>query len=734
MGHLPQQLLGHPELREGESLTSFLLRLGTSNFYQPPTILTDLIFDDTGDEASLKDHVDLPKQAALFERIARLAKVESIQLYAASAHRFTHVIAPPEAEINKLDLPDNHRVSLLPAGVAQKLLRSKSACQYCPLCIQRHAYHRLSWLVIATSVCLEHQCLLVNQCYNCKRPLHVQEIVNARCSKCGIDLRKAPCFYIQNDEFGLLAQRALQGWLLNTPVSFPSQDHLPLHPPRVLFRLVDGLRCTAQRLAQSGWTYLRTLQDHYETVASSFKADSRSLTPYQSYCAYSTAFKGIIHWPRGFYEFLDAQYGQSDNAIRSSSVQKDLGSTYTHWLRRSWQYAEFDFVQDAFNHYIAERYGVSLSILHSNRFRRTPGLLNTFSEVSINYAAELASVTPATIQRLIRSGQLKTTKENSAFVQQADVLKLRDSWNFFKGLEEAAHILGVSGDVVLDMVNIGLLLPEQSPNSGFLSWQFSEKDLRQLLDKIKTHISIYNEFGKANFAPIGLARAARILTNIGLNAASIIACIADGKLQAYRQLSSHFSCKNVVFNQSDLSAYMQVVKAEQGWISREEVTKRLKIKDGTLAKWVRAGLLVPVAVYTNAQYFDKNMVDKFIANHITSEEAAKLLGIGTLAVQRWVRQGRLEAVSGPRIDERHEYLFNKESLLQWRNGRLSSGEAVDILGVSAATLHRWIGEGKIGPLHDMGGKQRWFSREAVLRLNQEMEKKRAILSNAWSGC
>src|SRR5690349_705580 len=130
MSSLPQHLLGHPKLREGESLTSFLLRLGTSNFYQPPTILTDLIFDDTGDEASLKDHVDLPRQAAVFERIARLAKVESIQLYAASAHRFTHVIAPPEAEINKLDLPDNHRVSLLPAGVAQKLLRSKSACQY----------------------------------------------------------------------------------------------------------------------------------------------------------------------------------------------------------------------------------------------------------------------------------------------------------------------------------------------------------------------------------------------------------------------------------------------------------------------------------------------------------------------------------------------------------------------------------------------------------------------------
>jgi len=51
---------------------------------------------------------------------------------------------------------------------------------------------------------------------------------------------------------------------------------------------------------------------------------------------------------------------------------------------------------------------------------------------------------------------------------------------------------------------------------------------------------------------------------------------------------------------------------------------------------------------------------------------------------------------------------------------------VDILGVSAATLHRWAHEGKIGPLDDMGGKQRWFSREAVLRLRREIEQKFAV--------
>ena len=465
MSNLSQPLLGHTPLQEGEALPSFLLRLGISNFYQPLTILRELIFDGLGDDVSRKDQIDLPRAIAVFERIADLAQVTCAQLFAATAHRFTEVIAPPGAKIGTLELPGNSYVSLLPAGIAQKLLRPKSACQYCPLCIQQHAYHRLHWLVLATSVCLEHQCLLVNQCYHCQRPLHIHEIVNAHCGKCGIDLRNAPCYFLQNDDFGLRSQRALQEWLINTPNALPDQDCLPLHSPRALFQFIDGLRCTTQRLAQSGWDYLHTLPDHHEILASPYKVESRSLTPYQSFCTFATAFRGIVHWPSGFYEFLDAQFGQSDKMVRVGSVQKDLGTTYTHWLQRSWQHPEFNCVQDAFNHYIAERYGVSPSILHSSRFRSTPELLNTFTEVSINYAAELAGVTPATILKLIRSGQLKTQQKDPGFVRQSDVLKLRDTLNSLKGLNEASHILGISDDVVLDIANLDQLHPVQSPKN-----------------------------------------------------------------------------------------------------------------------------------------------------------------------------------------------------------------------------------------------------------------------------
>jgi hypothetical protein len=57
------------------------------------------------------------------------------------------------------------------------------------------------------------------------------------------------------------------------------------------------------------------------------------------------------------------------------------------------------------------------------------------------------------------------------------------------------------------------------------------------------------------------------------------------------------------------------------------------------------------------------------------------------------------------FDEYHAYLFNKESLLRWWNGRPSFGEAVELLGVSSVTLHRWMTEGRIVSLDEMGGSK-----------------------------
>ena len=147
-------------------------------------------------------------------------------------------------------------------------------------------------------------------------------------------------------------------------------------------------------------------------------------------------------------------------------------------------------------------------------------------------------------------------------------------------------------------------------------------------------------------------------------------------------------------------------------------TKLLKVKDGTLTRWVRKGLIPPTTIVGNAQYFSQETVEKFMRDHIATDEAAEILNVGKLTVQKWARLGRLSGIciSGPQVDGYHAYLFNRANLVQWRSERLAFGETAQLLGVSKATLHRWVAEGKVEAVNDMGGKQLWFLKQGSLIL------------------
>ncbi|GHO75238.1 hypothetical protein KSD_30090 [Ktedonobacter sp. SOSP1-85] len=150
----------------------------------------------------------------------------------------------------------------------------------------------------------------------------------------------------------------------------------------------------------------------------------------------------------------------------------------------------------------------------------------------------------------------------------------------------------------------------------------------------------------------------------------------------------------------------------------------MQIKDHTLARWVQTGL-IPIAVtHGNAQYFDQEAVRQFMTSYINTNEAATILGVGKLTTQKWAHRGRLApaCVSGPHIDGYHAYLFDKEQLIRWRQEHLTFGDTVQLLGISKATLHRWVTEGKLQPLDNMGGKQRWFAQKRVLEF---LERKAA---------
>src|SRR5262249_36517004 len=151
---------------------------------------------------------------------------------------------------------------------------------------------------------------------------------------------------------------------------------------------------------------------------------------------------------------------------------------------------------------------------------------------------------------------------------------------------------------------------------------------------------------------ISLTEASRLVFIVGLDAASLLQRVIEGKLQAYKIDEDRLSPNCLFFHYADLRQCVENIKAENNWINREETATLLGIKDSTLARWVKIGLLTPNIIHNHVQFFNKLAINQFVAEHMTSDEAAQILGIGKLTVQKWARIGRLAevCVSGPNID------------------------------------------------------------------------------------
>jgi len=219
-----------------------------------------------------------------------------------------------------------------------------------------------------------------------------------------------------------------------------------------------------------------------------------------------------------------------------------------------------------------------------------------------------------------------------------------------------------------------------------------------------------------------MEEASELLFPIGMTFASLLLKVSQGWLPAYHPLNQKFHLESLLFSPLDIQTFVRAIKKRNFWIGPMEASTLLGIKNATLAKWVKEGLLSPATVHEHLEYFDQATIDRFVLNYIRLQEAAIIVGEDALTVQRWVRTNVLSGIciSGPSIDGNHTYIFDKERLVSWRNERLTFTEATQLFGVSKAVIDQWCREGKLVPLKNMSTiKQSWFFKQQLVDLHAE---------------
>lgn len=673
------------EIYPGESLPSFLFRLSKLNHYPTPELLYIACRIHSNILSRAKKQWTNPSQASAYRTLSELTGIPIFHLYQASENSFSQIMQYPGNNLHYLFFEDGNKFTI-PVSPRQIHSFHYADTQFCPVCLQENAYHHRDWLFKSKSVCLRHKLMLVHRCPNCGHKIHIHNTISKRCPDCKFDLTQSPSIPITDDKMGLIGQKIIHGWLNEQDNNFQLPDEPPSTLHRVLVGMVSALRYV-----------------NYGTGASPKVPHISYEVPSRRYATYTATIQGLMNWPNGFFSYLDIL--RHTTGKNTGLVSQDFGIFYAIWLQREWKYPEFQFLQDAFDQYIYENYPLSRSLIYQSRFKNSATLKKHHQFMTKKDVLDFLGIGIVRLERCIRLGYLvehtnSSAGESATWFERNSVLSLRKILNNqYITLKHAAAELGVSKKVISDLIDMGKLKTIRHPLKK--EGQEFQLSLASVIDyKDRLTALIVGKHPPEATQTMSLLAVSRSLSGHGVGLAQVIQFIVDKNVVLYgaKHQSAH-----LFMPLSAVEILKKRVKERSLYITRQQIAAMKNVKLETVTQWVNMGLLFPAKTTRQGMYFDKSMVKSFLEVYVFTSEAAEILEVGVLAVQKWVRAGRLTPISGPSVNSRHRYIFRRSDIEKLRpEQRLTAPQLAEKIGISRSQLWQWIKKEKIIPISGPG--------------------------------
>lgn len=152
-----------------------------------------------------------------------------------------------------------------------------------------------------------------------------------------------------------------------------------------------------------------------------------------------------------------------------------------------------------------------------------------------------------------------------------------------------------------------------------------------------------------------------------------------------------------------------------------QVATLLGVSVETIYRWARLGVLPAHQGSTSkSKWFLRSTVAQFAAarsTHLTTRDAATILGITPRCLLRWVDAGWLKPAPSDKYNS-NRLRFAREDIQGWRRDHVTTEEAAELLGMSVAAFrwHRRTGKLLLTTLHgarDGLGHRNWYRRSSV---------------------
>lgn len=693
-------------LLEGESLASLEIRLSRENAYGSDN-MPQILLRDRWKERGIRDSATNPIHSYSYETLSGLTGLSQTMLYNSTFHRFAGTLTPPAERLDYVKLDTGESYPLLSAALIHKQTRAPRLMAFCPECLNECFHHKIQWSFLPVSVCLKHKKMLLTECSRCGSSQSILNLLNGTCPQCHLSLAENEAVSVSDDEERLTAHAVLQS-LLGLSVSMGHRPSvLPDVPPRILLYLIQGIRMSVMHnpaiSRQDDISIppldtvraLKRLVDH-----------TTNRMPELMYYSYAYAFAAVLDWPYRFHVLLSRLHRETK---RSRSGLHGLGSFYTRWIAENWLRPEFQFVQDEFKIYLDRT--IVPSAAKVNRYREKQDTEDRSSQTYLlpAHVKAILHIDDNTLKRLIEQDILpcnmlpkkKWNTDKTFFAK--DVLNLKKQWDSGLTLDATASRLGVTEAITKDLLEFGLLNALRGPTAdGSDEWLMEDESVTVLNQRIWALSAPLDDQDMPDM--LTLKQAAQKAIGVGMNAARLIQAVQQEKLAAWRVCDHIFEgLKTLRIVQSDLQRLIDETQTANHWLSRADIARLMGVKHTVVSKWVDAGLITPVSMNGNVPHFDEAQIQQFKGEHVFTEEAAEIIRIGILTVQKWIRGGRLKAVSGADIDGCHRWLLKRIDVERLRpENRLTAPQAAKLMGIGEAQFLVWIKQGRVQPVSGPG--------------------------------
>ena len=453
------RLIRIDSIRPDEAWLSYLVRLSTANSYDPNM---KLMLGTIRAAFGRNESPVLPVHQEAFRELQSLTHCDEESLYGSLEHKWAELLTPPQNKQQTLLLPSGKLMPRLTYSGWHSHVWLNNNLPYCPFCLQESNYYRMSWLLLASPVCLKHRRVMVQNCLQCGSPLSMPEILSNVCPKCETDLLNAPALSVADDADGLHAHTFLQKWIANPVLVSQTTKSLPDIASAVLYQIAFGIQ-RAIRTIDFRWDYVHT-PPGAKNVAIFPGKHRNTLTPLQSYNFFATAVQGMLNFPTNFYQLLDA-FILRDNREPTDSVGEDLGYFNTMRTHTFWKHPAFEPVRSAVQTFVTRHYLYSFAMHKWHRRSPRQPIPAPPEYISFSNAAKHLNTARAIVKRLIDLGYLDGTRRASNLVLYRDVLRLQANWHEGIPMTTAARILGVADVDITALVEAGLL---RMPRNGYI--------------------------------------------------------------------------------------------------------------------------------------------------------------------------------------------------------------------------------------------------------------------------